>query len=248
MSKSVKVLLVGLFVFMFGVITNAKENPYYVNEHGVELDQYEYVFLQNFYFDRYPEYITQEQYDEMVKYDFFNGIVEKVTYDEPSSNDDDPNGSRSPYHNTTGKQLVIEKICNSTCLVNLQATWHYVPNVKSYDDIGFYFIGTSMVSHLSTVVGSSTEYQTFNNIISYGNGWGNTVKLPQTGTNYTVSTSAIMNTGGHVYGSYQHAVEDTTISVAQNYSFSTGGYGHVFLFGNSATNVYDGMGGVDIAL
>ena len=248
MNKRMMVLFVGLFVFMFGIVTNAKET-YYVNDNGVEMSQYEYVFLQNFYFDRFPEHITQEQFDELKANDLFNGTVERVTYEEPSSSsDDDSNGSRSPTHDTSAKLLVITKSCGTTCTVSLQATWHYSPTIRSYDDIGFYFFGSSMSSHLFTAVSSTTEYQTFSNIKTGTYGWGNTVKLPQTGSNVVVLSTVIMNTGGHLYGSYQHAVQNTTLNVAKDYTFALGGYGHVFLFGNSATNVYDGMGGVDIAL
>ena len=241
MKKRIGILLVGLFVFMLCLCANAKEKVYYTNPNGVELNQYEYVFLQNFYFDSFPEHITQEQYDELVKYDLFNGTVERETFTYPEP-------TRGDSHVTNAKTLVISKSCSSNCIVSLQNTWTYDPYIRSYDDIGFYFLNSSMISHSFTIASSTTSYQTFSNIISNSSGFGNTVKLPDTGTNVVVASSIVMNTGGHIYGSYQHATVNTTVNVAQNYSFSLGGYGHVFLFGSNAAAIYDGMGGVDLSL
>lgn len=54
--------------------------------------------------------------------------------------------------------------------------------------------------------------------------------------------------GGTVYASYQHATSNTTLATSQNYTFSLTGYGRVFLFYNSARNIYDAMNGVDISV
>ena len=240
MNKSLKVLFVGLLVFLIGFVVSAKEDRkiYYVNDNGVELTQYEYVFLQNFYFDSFPEHITQEQYNILIENDTFNGTVTKVTYEEP--------GDRAGVHTTPHKTLSIAKSCSTNCTVNLQNYWTSSPSIRSYDDIGVYYIGNSILSHLFTSASSTTSYQTFNSIKTGSNGYGNTVKLPDTGTNVTITMSLIMSSGGTVYGSYQHAMCNTTFNVAQDYTFSLGGFGHVFAFGNSAINVYDGMGGVDL--
>ena len=212
MKKGMKVLFVGLLVFLGCITVNAKGKVYYVNENGVELDQYEYVFLQNFYFDTFPEHITQEQYNTLIENDFFNGTVSRVT-----SSDE---GTKSDFHVTNAKTLTISKSCGQTCTVALQADWTYDPAVRSYDDIGFYFLGSSMSYHAFTVSSSTSYYQTFNNIISNSSGFGNTVALAPTGSNVTVASTLIMNTGGHVYGSYQHAMQSIPFSTAQDYIFS----------------------------
>lgn len=47
-----------------------------------------------------------------------------------------------------------------------------------------------------------------------------------------------------VYGTYQHATSDLTLSQSQNYTFSSSGLGGVLKFANSVSSKYDGMKGV----
>lgn len=47
-----------------------------------------------------------------------------------------------------------------------------------------------------------------------------------------------------VYGTYQHATSDLTLSQSQNYTFSSSGLGSVLKFANSVSSKYDGMKGV----
>ena len=61
-----------------------------------------------------------------------------------------------------------------------------------------------------------------------------------------ISMSFKVSKGGTVFGSYQHAMQNTTLPVSQDYNFSIVGYGNVFDYYGNAIGVYDGMNGVDI--
>ena len=64
---------------------------------------------------------------------------------------------------------------------------------------------------------------------------------------YTYMSLDVNDTGGLVYGSYQHAGSSVTLSQSKNYSFSINGYGNVFLFNTTkAKDAYDGMDGVSM--
>ena len=85
----------------------------------------------------------------------------------------------------------------------------------------------------------------FNNLKTT-NGIGNSVELPSTGEDIIVDTCFTVTRGGTVYGSYQHAMQSTTLANSQNYTLDYLGYGGVFLYYGNAIGIYDGMNGVDI--
>ena len=244
--KKIVILLAVLCVF--GITKNVHaEEAYYTNQNGVEFSREEYEFLTTFYNPKHPDIMTREMYDQFIEDDLMNSDVEIVTYSEPQLPLLNPNITpNSTSHSTSAKTVQIGKGCNPMfCAINIQNTWHESPNVRSWDNIGAYLDGTSLISHEDTYVYSTSGVNHFENLITT-NGIGNSVELPSTGEDIVISISFKVNRNGTVYGSYQHAMQNTTLANSQNYTLSIGGYGGVFLYNGTAIGIYDGMNGVDI--
>lgn len=238
MKKKILGMMI-LAIAMMGISINtyAKE-VYYTTPNGIELTEAEYNFLVNFYWEEYVDNMTQEQYEEFTNSDLLSRkLIVK--------NNDQIGQTRSQSHSTNSKNIKIAAACSSTCVVSIVATWYVNPTIRSYDVIGAYFSGVSLISHQSTVVHASTGSNSFSNLKTAYNGLGNSVLLPS-GTNLVINQILTTTTGGTIYGSYQHATQNTTLAVSKLYSFSLGGYGNVFSFYGNAYGVYDGMAGVDI--
>ena len=246
MKKIVMLLLAVLCVF--GITKNVyAEEAYYTNPNGVELTREEYDFLTTFYNSVYPSIMTRDMYERFVETDLMNSEVQIVSYTEPQLpllNPGLPPTSQS--HSTTAKTVQIASGCYTDfCIIDLQNTWHASPGIRSWDNIGAYLDGINLISHDGTYVYSTAGLNWFSNL-NTTNGVGNSVKLPDTGENIIVDMSFTVSRGGTVYGSYQHAMQNTTLLNSQNYTISIGGYGGVFLYNGNAIGVYDGMNGVDI--
>ena len=246
MKRIIVFLLVALCIF--GITKNAyAEEAYYTNQNGIELTREEYDFLTTFYNSVYPSIMTREMYDRFVESDLMNSEVNIVTYTEPQLALLNPGVQpNSQTHSTSYKTVQIGSGCTTDrCYMSVQNTWHVSPSVRSWDNIGAYFDGVSLISHDCTYVYSTSGVDWFNNL-NTTNGIGNSVKLPDTGENIIIDIEFTVTKGGTVYGSYQHAMQNTTLVNSQNYTLSLGGEGHVFLYYGNAIGIYDGMNGVDI--
>ncbi len=246
MKKGVMSLLAILCIF--GIAKNVyAEEVYYTNQNGVELTREEYEFLATFHNSIYPSIMTRDMYDSFVESDIMNSDIQIVTYTEPALpllNPGLPPTSQS--HSTSAKTVQIAAGCvTDRCYMDLQATWHISPSVRSWDNIGAFFDGPSLISHDGTYVYSTAGLSWFNNLKTT-NGIGNSVELPSTGEDIIVDTCFTVTRGGTVYGSYQHAMQNTTLANSQNYTLDILGYGEVFSYYGNAIGVYDGMNGVDI--
>jgi len=250
MKKVVGLLLVAVLSICITKNVYANERVYYTTANGIELTQKEYNFLADFFGEAYIDYMTQDQYDEYVADDIFDLEITTVSYTEPGLALLNPNmGPRSDTHSTPAKTLHISKVCPpSYCLMNLKNTWHSNPSVRSWDNIGAYMSGVTYLAHVATIASTDDYSYPFSNLLTASNGVGNSVDLPDTGSNIIVSMSFKVSKGGYVFGSYQHAMQDTTLAVSQNYNFDIGGYGGVFDYYGSAVGIYDQMNGVDIAV
>lgn len=244
-----KLLLVLLTAFcIFGITKNVfAEEAYYTNPNGVELTREEYEFLTTFHNAIYPSIMTRDMYDSFIESNVMNSDVQIVTYTEPQLpllNPGLPPTSQS--HSTSYKTVQIAAGCYSDCCyMDIQNTWHVSPYVRSWDNIGAYLDGVSLISHDGTYVYSTSGINWFNNLKTT-NGLGNSVKLPDTGENIIIDMSFTVSRGGTVYGSYQHAMQSTTLANSQNYTLDLIGYGNVFSYYGNAIGIYDGMNGVDI--
>lgn len=246
MKKRFGLLLVIIMLFACHLNVNAEESIYYTNPNGVELTREEYLFLQSFFFERYPEIMTEDDYNEFVTLDLMNGEFQTVSSEIPGTfgNVNLPQGS---YYSTANKSITISSVCSSNCYVSITADWKNSPSVRSYDVIGAYLSGVSLVAHNHTYVSTSSGYSTYNNLKTASNGIGNSVLL-LSGSGVEINQMITVTKGGTVFGSYQHATQNVTLATSKNYSFSLGGYGSVFSFYGSASGVYDAMAGVNLSV
>ena len=241
------ILLLAISAFIMNIRPiNARENVYYITPTGIELTEEEYKFLTTFYWDSYVDQMTKEQYDEFANSDLLER--ELITASTEDSNMCSP---KSPIHSTPSKTLKISAACSYNCTVSIVNTWTSNPTIRSYDVIGAYLSGVSVISSTYATVNNTNNIYYFNNLVtdvgSGYEGFGNSVLLPS-GSNLVVNQILTTTTGGHIFGSYQHAVQNVSLATSQLYSFSLGGYGNVFLFYGNAVGKYDGMAGVDIAV
>lgn len=247
-SRIVKILGVFIAVLAFSKNVYASENVFYTTPNGIELTEEEYTFLTNFYWEGYPDIMTQAQYEEFTNSDLLTRKLKVKKLEVPTSSAE--TSTRSSSHSTDSKSIQIGSACNnSNCVTSIVATWFGSPSVRSFDVIGAYLSGVSLISHNLTYVYSTSGTTNFYNLKTASNGIGNSVKLPDTGEDIVINMIFTTTKGGYIYGSYQHAMYNTTLPVSQYYNFSLGGYGNVFDFYSYADNdLYDEMPGVDISV
>lgn len=237
-----------LFVFVCLMFTNkvyALEN-FYENENGVKLTKEEYDFLSKMYWDGYQSLMTLEDYSEFQNSGVMNGDVEikEVTYGDSNILGIMPYGTS---FSDTSKTLKIFKSCSSDCLISVTAQWNGHPLIRSYDVIGAFLNGTTFTNNPITTVSSTDTKTTVSDLTMTSYGAGSSFLLPS-GSGITINQIFRVQTGGHVYASYQHAKSTSTLAKSKDYTFSYFGYGRVFLFGSGSQNIYDAMNGVDIAV
>ena len=238
-----------LIISIIGITKNvyASENVFYTTPNGIELTEEEYKFLTTFFWKEYPDIMTEEQYQDFISRDLLTKQLKIKKVEIPDSPFGTP--TKSPSHSDPAKTLQIGSICSTTCYTSLVATWTASPFTRSYDVIGAYFSGNALSSHQATYVYSdATGAISYNNLKTATNGIGNSVKLPSVGENIIVNILFNATPGGTIFGSYQHAMQDVTLPVSQEYNFSLGGYGSVFDFYGNAAGKYDQMAGVDITV
>ena len=233
-------IMLGLLLCVFLVpCASAKEN-YFTNENGVSLTEKEYVFFSKLYWEGYQKSLTQEEYLQIKDMELFDQEIEKKTY----TNYPITRGSSVTSNLRT---LSITKVCNSNCFNTLVTTWIGSPYVRSYDVMGVRLNGPSLLTINNLRVEGNNFSQSYSNPKKFNNGFGYSFQLPNT-SNIQVSVSFTTTQSGTIYGSYQHAMSNTTSVVSNQYTIGVGGYGNVFQFIGTARNIYDNAPGVDISL
>lgn len=242
MNKYLYALLLSLFIF----IPSVKAESYYSNNNGVELTEKQYNYISELFYDGYQDTMTIDEVEKMERLNLFNQPIESKDSNDIIDSAIVPRGSSLT---NGGRTLKISKSCSTECLVTLKATWSLIPNVYSYDVIGFRLTsGTITQMNKATVRGNgyTADYPA-----SYaqqsGNGYGHSVQISNV-SNLVVATSMYATTGGTAYGSYQHAMSNISLANSKLYTIGAGGYGYVFNFYGAAVGVYDGIGGVDKSL
>lgn len=228
-------------MFLLTTDVQAKE-VYFVNQNNVEFTKEEYDFITYMFWDGAQENMDLDDYNNFINSDIMNGDLDSnIYYDIPLT--------RATSIEEANKTLKIVKSCSSNCFVSVTLTWKKFPTVKSYDVIGAYLDGTSLVNNPATsITTNGTITTTYKDIKKSNNGFGVSVKLPTYGTSMIINQSFRVNKGGTVYASYQHAIKNISLSNSQNYTFSRSGYGGVFKFSGTALTTYDKMKGVSISL
>ena len=247
MKKLYNFILLFFLCFTIGLLSvNAKE-IYYTNKNGITFTKEEYDFFSEMYYDGYQAIMNKEDREKFDGKELKIENIEKVIYDE-SINKNTGNMLKGNYHETQAKKLQISKVTGGNApTIVITATWKYSPNVRSYDLIGAYLNGVSMIGSAASILSYSggTIYESA--YISSSNGYGSVVKLPSSGSNIIVSSTFLVTGSGTVYGSYQHAKSSISLNNAQQFSISFSGLGNVFYFSNLNIRAkYDAMQGVSI--
>ena len=238
-----KVLLSCFLICMFIVMSNQNvkaQEFYYQNEFGVELTEQEYNFYTEMYWDGYQNYVTKEDYNNLLSINIFDKDIEKKTFVNYQI-------SRSASVTSNSRTLSIAKSCSTNCVISLVNTWNGKPSVKSYDVFGVRLNGVSLVSKNNALVTGSDYSKSYSANKTFDNGFGYSILVPNV-DNVKATVTFITTKGGTIYGSYQHAVNQITESTSKQYTIGAGGYGGVFKFTGSAKNVYDSAPGVDISV
>lgn len=238
------ILLLGGVIFSVNV--KADENIYYTNSNGVSMTETQYNYLKEMFFEDYPNYVTEAEYNELLTKNMFTKEIEKKTVVDESS----PTITRSSYHETNAKVLTLSQSCGTAeCLMVFTNAWKGEPSVKSYDLIGSLLFGdltlnSGITSKLyfsgGTLYGDGTKYS--------NKGWGVSFLLPNSTTTITVTQHFYVYGEGTVFSSYQHAVKRISLATSQKFTCNFGGWGGVFDFYGSAVGKYDHTAGVDMGI
>ena len=239
MRKRNLFFLILLSIFIVPTWVFAEDDIYYTNNYGVSLTKKEYNFISEMYWDGFQKFVTKELYADLKSDDIFSQPIEKKKFEYK------PNLTRGTKVEDSARELVIAKSCFDNCLISVIYTWKGEPTVKSYDVMGAYFENTKLENEPFTVVASSVEQKFADDYKMASNGFGSSFKMVK-GNDAQISQSFRVSPGGHVYASYQHAMDDVSYEDSIDYTFSKYGYGSVFKFSAKSAEYYDAMNGVDI--
>lgn len=230
-----------LYSTLFTIRVNA-ESIYYKNGNGVILSEQEYDFYSEFYWDGYQEYLTIEDFEKVKDMNIFDKEITKKEIINYS-----PVKERGSSVTSNLRTTTISKSCSDKCLVSLVTSWNGLPYVKSYDVVGAR-VSNSNITYIQGALVTGNNYgKSYSNPQVSNNGFGFSVLLPNV-SNIRISVTFNTAKGGTVYGSYQHAMSNTTEFISKQYTIGAGEYGNVFRFTGNARMVYDNAAGVDIAL
>lgn len=287
--KILKETLLGiLLTVLFAPNVFAMEEPYYVNNLGVEMTETEYNTLLAKFDEKFIDNLSQEFFDSaIIDIDNIQLVDQKKVYLETFTfkdrNGQITNSEREiteeEYNNfektqsyascndgyacweTNAKKLMLDIYVDERTnlyafrLINL---WKSIPNVKSFDVIGFRW--TSTGGGLQPGIYEGVQYYN-NSFVSYSYG-GDNSKTTSSGVGISMNivddTSSFLEndlyqymaftklTTFNIFGTYQHATVATTLSESKSYSFSNSGLGKVLYYSNSSIrNKYDGMTGIN---
>lgn len=230
-------IVLGMILFTESV--NAQE-IFYKNNNGVILTEHEYKFISNMYWEGYQEYLTLKEFNEIKELNLFDKSIQKESkeiIDYPIT--------RGSSVTSNLRTLTIAKSCSDTCMVTLVNKWNGTPTIKSYDVFGARVTGVSILDVRNTLVSGKNYAKSYSNPKKTSSGFGYSVQVPNA-ENLKTSVTFITTKGGRIYGSYQHAMQNTTESISKQYSIEVGGYGKVFQFTGTARSIYENSPGVDI--
>lgn len=143
------------------------------------------------------------------------------------------------------------------CNISLNVHYFNMPQYRSYDVIALRWEGFQMNSfngkQLGKINGNNSTV-TYNSSSSNSkiatNGVGISMNLYDEATFLELSlnvTGVITGNTMNVYGTYQHAQGNLTLSESKSYLFSSNGLGNVLFYSDSnIRNMYDNMDGVKI--
>ncbi len=171
-----------------------------------------------------------------------------------------------------GRILTIKVRSNGgeTRIVTLNNKWKSIPSVKSFDVLAIRPGGSNFYTKF--IDGQYSGYQAYDNqLIAYNSTTGkdnfnfdfgtdneldgdegiglsqNIVNSTQTSLENEMTIYFARNVKGFlVYGTYQHAVKDVTLTQSKKYDIHYSGFGSVVRFDSSIKSSYDASSGVQI--
>ncbi len=234
------IVAIGIIAFIICANNVSAKEIYYTNKNNVSFTKEEYQFLTKLYWEGCQELFDEKSYQKFVDSNIINAKVETKIVDDLYR----PYGTS---FSSSSKSLKIAKACSNNCLISVTATWAAEPTIKSYDVIGTYLDKTSLVNTPVTTATTGDDKISSKEIQKFSNGFGVSIKLPSKITEYLIINQTFrVNLGGHVYASYQHAMQNISLANSKKYTIARGGYGGVFKFSGVAAETYDKFTGVDI--
>lgn len=223
-------------------------DAYYTNDNGLEFTEFQYNLMTNILNETLVAEMSEEEYDNF-GVNNMNPENTKLALEEGTENDSGimPLGT---FHETQSKKFSITSTCSSSnCMITTTVVWKKSPAVRSYDVMGHRITNTSFTSTAALLtLDTNKDLYTYDDKKGASNGIGCAVKLPSDETINYIAMSTTVQPQGRVYGSYQHAIKNITLSTAMNFSFSDNGYGNVFLYPSSYDLTFDQMAGVYLVL
>lgn len=241
MKKEILIKIIITIIISLITFNKVKAIEMYENSVNVKINYSLYKKLSEIYSEEYVEFLEQKRLDEIKNNNLENVIVNEIPiYTIPFSSS----------HTTSYKSL---KIIKNGSTVTLILNWLKMPATRSYDVIGFRFVnlnlkGEYLFKQIYTT-DSQTIVKTKHFVQKYNNGFGISFPLINENVkNINIYVDFTVNGSGTIYGTYQHAQKNISLSNSQKYTISADGYGNVLKFDTSIKNIYDAMGGVNIKI
>lgn len=143
------------------------------------------------------------------------------------------------------------------CKIELKLHYFNMPQYRSYDVIALRWNGFEINNFnglqkgkINGINEKVNYYENSNNVKKSSNGVGISMNLYDDATELDLSLSAngkITGSSIDIFGTYQHAQGNLSLSDSKSYSFSQNGLGEVLYYSNSnIRNMYDKMDGVKV--
>lgn len=160
---------------------------------------------------------------------------------------------------TTAKKMSMTFAAGSYWnTATLTATWKYLPTTRSFDVIGFYGVDFNFRNGSQEgeqiYIDTNDNYNVINyswngtNIKKFNNGFGISMNLVNPTIQflqlYIECDMSALDTHPELFGSYQHAVANLTLTQSQNYTLGGSGLGGVFIYPYNISSKLDGMSGL----
>ena len=261
------VLVVGILVFLVGMLPVKAMEKEYVNYNGIHISSSEYQTLHNLGFSNdeiyyMPEDIYNEnkdlsasllsqtqKYYKTVYTNFGTSYTEEITEDEYYNHEEPLRG----YIQTAYKTVISSISANgSRYRYKVTESWNNIPSNKSYDVIAIGYSGnihiystiTFYFTYTTSNGSTTTSYTAYNK--QYGSDGGSAVyKLP----NSFVGLSSLLYfdvekdsgagtiTSLHMCGDYAHSTQTVTGAEAASHGLSIGGIN----FSGNVVNKFDAI-------
>lgn len=237
MKKNFKIYLLIICLLWFESIyaSNKNDMKNYSNDYGVILSEKEYDFISKMFYEGYQEIINEEEIKKMRLSKVIKDEVQKIEI---------PLISEQSL-NSGGRILNLTKSCGTTCLIAMNISWNNIPKVKEYDVLGFRVTDIEIKDTNTTKVSANNYSKAYPYNKSSKEGRGFSIVLPNA-SNIKVSASIYTSKNGKVYGTYQHAKEETDLNTSKLYNFNSSGSGKVMLFYGKAFGKYDDINGLNV--